>query len=107
MSQVIIYPLPNNSIAIVSPTGMIPLEETAKKDIPFGIPYLLIDDSILPIEHDDLFEAWEADFSEPHGVGADYGAGSDWSVLDYDENGAPKYLVHIATREEKVVDDNN
>jgi hypothetical protein len=67
----IIYPI-DDGLAVVTPTGEIPLQEVAKKDVPAGIPYLFIEDSDLP--QDRYFrEAWEADFSNPDG----YGIGHD------------------------------
>jgi hypothetical protein len=68
--QVIIYPQENNSIAVVCPAPecSLPIAEIARKDVPAGVPYLIVDASQLP-QDDQFFEAWEADFSEPHGHG--------------------------------------
>lgn len=70
MSKVIIYPQANNSIAVIQPAPEcpLPIEEIAKKDTPVGVPYLIVDASSLP-QDIDFFEAWEADFSKPDGVG--------------------------------------
>ena len=80
--KIIIYPKENNSIVAVYPTGEIPVEEVARKDIPAGVPYLIIEDTDMP-EENEFFEAFEADFSSPHGHGADYGVGTNLAVVEY------------------------
>jgi hypothetical protein len=46
------------------------LLEVCKSDIPAGRPFLIIDDSELPDDNGFLlWEAWEADFSNPDGYG--------------------------------------
>lgn len=66
MSQAIIY-LDGGFIQLVIPTGEIPIEAVAKKDIPSGKPYLFVDTASLP---DLRFQqAWTADFSNPDGYG--------------------------------------
>jgi hypothetical protein len=74
MFKSIIYPQENGSIALVVPAPEcgISIEEIARKDVPAGVPYLLVSNSDLPQDHT-FFEAWEADFSNPDG----YGIGSD------------------------------
>jgi len=66
--KVIIYPQENNSIAIVTPTGELPIEDVALKDVPKDTPFFIIDSEILPEDYE-FFDAWEADFSNPHGYG--------------------------------------
>lgn len=64
----IIYPnLDGNGIAVVYPTGDLPVEEVARKDVPAGTPYLFIEEAELPSM--DFRNAWEADFSNPDGYG--------------------------------------
>lgn len=59
-------------VAVIHPTGELPVEEVARKDVPAGVPFMLVDDGALP--QDRTFRgAWEADFSEPDG----YGIGPD------------------------------
>ena len=69
--QYVIYPQEEfaNSVAIIIPTGEIPIEEVARKDVPKGIPYLIVNKSDMPFEHYDFADSWEADFSNPHGYG--------------------------------------
>lgn len=67
----IIYPN-DETISVIYPTGELPIEEIARKDVPAGKPYKFISRSDIP--SDRTFRmAWSADFSEPDG----YGIGSD------------------------------
>jgi len=74
MPQVIIYPNDEGWLSVVSPAPEcgIPVEEIARKDVPVGKPYHIIDVSLLPTENT-FFNAWEADFNSPtgHGIGSD------------------------------------
>lgn len=74
MNKVILYPNERGGVAIGYPTinCSIPLEEVARKDVPAGRPYLIIEEADVPEDHT-FFAAWEADFSKPDG----YGIGSD------------------------------
>lgn len=64
----IIYPNTNGGISIIQPGGDHPIAEVARKDVPAGVPYLIIDAADVP--SDRIFrDAWEADFSNPHGYG--------------------------------------
>ena len=72
--QAIIYPNDQGGIAVIipAPNCGIPLEEIARKDVPFGVPYRIIDAALIPQDRT-YREAWTADFSVPdgHGIGAD------------------------------------
>lgn len=59
----IIYPTTDGGIAIVIPTGELPIEEVAAKDVPAGVPYKIIDASEIP-EDRTFRAAWTAEFSE-------------------------------------------
>lgn len=73
----IIFPNENGSIAIIFPTGILSLDATAKKDVPAGLPYLIVNDNDLPTDWS-TSEAWEVDFSKPDG----YGIGAEaWFAL--------------------------
>lgn len=63
--QVILYPI-DNSTAIMTPTGKLDTMATAIKDVPSGVPFIIVDSSELP---DAPQEAWVVDFSTPDGVG--------------------------------------
>lgn len=90
MSQVIIYPNDEGWLSVIMPMDNcgLPIEEIAKKDVPAGKPYHIIDASLLP-QDSMFFNAWEADFTNPDGIGADYGAGSSNDVIAWDENNKP------------------
>jgi len=56
----------------VADDGKLTIEQIAAKDVPTGRPYRIINETDLPA--DKYFrDAWEADFSEPDGRGADHG----------------------------------
>ena len=63
---------PNETtISVLTPAPNCPLsfEEICAKDVPTGVPYLVIDSSELPADNE-FRGAWEADFSNPDGYGA-------------------------------------
>ena len=74
MSKLIIYKSEEGRAILVipAPNCEIPLEEIARKDVPSGLPYHIIDRSQIPTDMT-FYEAWEADFTNPtgHGIGAD------------------------------------
>lgn len=57
----IIYPT-DKGISVITPTGVLSVEETALKDVPSGVKYKIIDVSDLPQERD-FRNAWEFDFT--------------------------------------------
>ena len=70
MNQRIIYPLDNGGVAVVipAPNCGLTVEEIARKDVPDGVPFRIIDVSDIPA--DSMFRnAWEADFSVSDGCG--------------------------------------
>ena len=71
-NQRIIFQNAEGGISVIIPTGELPIEEVARKDVPAGVPYLFVPTDDVP--SDRTFRgAWEADFSNPdgHGLGAD------------------------------------
>jgi len=70
MSQVIIYPNEDGwlSVVIPAPECGLTIEEIARKDVPAGKPYHIIDESLIS-EDLTFFNAWQADFSSPDGNG--------------------------------------
>lgn len=72
MNQVILYKQDNGVVAIVRPTeeaiNLYGIEAIAQKDVPAGKPYKIIDSSEIPTDRT-FRDAWEADFSSPHGYG--------------------------------------
>jgi hypothetical protein len=75
--QAIIYTNDNGGVSIIYPTGELAIEEVAKKDVPAGTPYKIVDTESIP--EDRTFRgAWEAEITEPDGVGLGYDA---WFAL--------------------------
>lgn len=70
MSQLIIHESETGGVTLVipAPDCGIPIEEIARKDVPAGVPYHIIDESQVPEDHT-FYAAWEADFSNPDGYG--------------------------------------
>ena len=64
----IIYPNGAGGVVVLHPTGAIPIEEVARKDVPSGVPFLIVEDADIPLDRTNR-ESWEADFSNPHGFG--------------------------------------
>lgn len=66
----IIYQNQDDTIAIIMPVEGcgLTIEQIAQKDVPFGVAYLITEDSDLP-EDWSTSSAWEADFSSPSGIG--------------------------------------
>ena len=73
MNKRIIYKTKNSGVAVIIPTGELPLEETAAKDVPTGRPYKIV--NVTDIPSDRTFrDAWEVDETAlTDGIGADYG----------------------------------
>jgi hypothetical protein len=44
----IIYPTPEGGVAVIIPTGELPIEEVAAKDVPEGVPYEIVDEADIP-----------------------------------------------------------
>jgi hypothetical protein len=74
MSKLIIYQSEtgNAILVIPAPNCGISIEEIARKDVPEGLPYHIVDAAQIPSDRT-FYNAWEADFSNPdgHGIGAE------------------------------------
>jgi hypothetical protein len=68
MNQRIIYQNEEGGVSILIPTGEIAIEEVARKDVPAGVPYKIVDVADVPTDRT-FRNAWEADITEPDGVG--------------------------------------
>lgn len=81
MNSIIIYPNDNGSIAMGYPCECgLTIEQIARKDVPTGKPFLIVPDDQVPKDHT-FFEAFEADFTNPHG----YGIGAQaWFIEQYE-----------------------
>ena len=64
----ILFPIPEGGICVIVPTGELPIEDVAQKDVPAGTPYLVVEDDVIPSDRS-FRNAWEADFSNPDGTG--------------------------------------
>lgn len=71
MGKKVIYPNESGGIAVIMPSNLWDVEDVAKKDVPEGVPYLIINDSDVPKSKQDR-DLWTADFSKPHGKGMGY-----------------------------------
>jgi len=68
MNKRIIYKN-ESGIAVIVPTGELSVEETAKKDVPTGLPYKIVDVSEIPADRT-FRGAWDIDETElTDGVG--------------------------------------
>ena len=69
MNQRIIYSTNEGGVAVIIPTGELSVEATAKKDVPTGTPYWIVDVSEIPSDRTDR-DAWElVDMPDPDGYG--------------------------------------
>jgi hypothetical protein len=68
MNQRIIYQNNEGGVSIIIPTGEIAIEEVARKDVPAGVAYKIVDVADIPSDRT-FRDAWEADITEPDGVG--------------------------------------
>lgn len=57
------------SVLVPAPNSSLSFEEVCAKDVPTGVPYLVIDSSELPVDRE-FRDAWQADFSNPDGYGS-------------------------------------
>lgn len=69
----IIYPNETGGVCVIHPTGELPIEQVALKDVPAGVPFLIVDDSDIPGDRT-FRDAWTADFTSPHGHGLGHNA---------------------------------
>jgi hypothetical protein len=68
MNQRIIYPTNDGGVAVLIPTGELELAEIARKDVTAGVAYKIVDVANIPSDRT-FRNAWEADFTNPDGVG--------------------------------------
>ena len=67
----IIYKTPEGTVSVLCPGDMVAtMEELAQKDVPTGLKYKIVEDSVIPTDRT-FRDAWEVDESElTDGVGA-------------------------------------
>lgn len=81
MNEIVIFPNGQGGVTFVYPAPQcgLSIEEIARKDVPAGKPYLIVLDELVPKDHT-FFNAFEADFSSPHGHGIGANA---WFIEQY------------------------
>lgn len=91
MEAFIAYPNEDGSVTFLYPAKEcgLTLEQMAKKDTPVGVPYCFVPWEYHPNDHT-FFNAFEMDFSNPDGYGADFGFGSRNAVIGWNQDGSPK-----------------
>lgn len=87
MSQLIIYKQQNDSVGVIYPALAcgLPIYEIARKDVPKDMPFFIVDADVVPTDHT-FFDAFEVDFTNPHG----FGVGSQTWFIE-------KYQAELAT----------
>jgi len=80
MTKRIIYSTQDGGVSIIIPTGELSLEEVARKDVPAGVPFKIIDTVDVPDDRT-FRSAWEADMTSPHGTGIGQQA---WFIEQYE-----------------------
>lgn len=80
MTKRIIYPTQDGGVAIVIPSDNLPIEEVARKDVPAGVPFKIIDTVDVPSDRT-FRAAWEAEMSSPNGTGLGQQA---WFIEQYE-----------------------
>jgi len=93
MTKVIVFKDESGSVCVITPTdqglALLGIDGVAKKDVPFGLPYKIMDISEVPADRE-LRSAWSINSDDlTDGFGADYGTGSDNAVVGYAAFGAP------------------
>lgn len=70
--QRIIHPTGDGGVAVLIPGKGWDIAEVARKDVPAGVPYRIVDESDIPTDRSERNQ-WAADFSNPdgHGIGAE------------------------------------
>ena len=81
MTQRIIYQNNDGGVSIIisalEALQTLTIDDIAKKDVPAGVPYKIVDATDIP-EDRTFRAAWEANITEPDGVGLGYDA---WFAL--------------------------
>jgi hypothetical protein len=72
MANKIIYNNEHGSLTIIIPAEGFDINEVARKDVPAGVAYKIVDDSVFPSDRE-FRNAWETEIVEPDG----YGIGAD------------------------------
>lgn len=97
----VIYVNDQGNLSVIIPTEELSIEECAKKDVPAGVAYKIVDVANVP--DDRTFRAaWEADISEPDG----YGIGPQaWFIEQYKKEIERIKNLPLPTKNEEMSDD--
>lgn len=68
MDKRIIFPTDDGGVAVLIPADGWSVEQVARKDVPAGVPYRIVDESDIPADRSER-DLWTADFSNPDGHG--------------------------------------
>lgn len=70
MMKVVIFQKKTGGVGLMSfnPKYVPDIKVGAKKYVPLGQPFKIVEDTDLPADQT-FFDAWEADFSKPDGIG--------------------------------------
>jgi hypothetical protein len=99
--KAIIYNNNDGGVSIIHPTNELPIEEVARKDVPAGVPYQIVDASDIPTDRE-FRNAWEANII-PDGVGM----GADAWFAEQAELKSQEEAERLAQKELEIEDDNN
>lgn len=105
MNERIIYKNDDGVASVVIPADCgLTVQQIAEKDVPTGKPFAIVDATDIPADRSQR-GAWDVDETLlTNGVGADYGVGSKWQVVEvYADNGL-LLLQHTETFEQKLVE---
>lgn len=72
MEQVIVFQNDAGGVSVIHPTGELPIEEVARKDVPSGARYAIVDTDTIPIDRT-FRSAWEVEhgnLNDGVGIGA-------------------------------------
>lgn len=81
MEQVIVFQNDAGGVSVIHPTGELPIEEVARKDVPAGARYAIIDKDTLPTDRT-FRNAWEFEhgsLNDGIGIGA-----QAWFIEQYE-----------------------
>jgi len=108
MNQRIIYQNNEGGVSILIPTGELAIEEVARKDVPAGVPYKIVDVADIP-EDRTFRNAWEVEITEPDGVGigADAWFAEQAEIKAAEEAAAEVERLAQQQAQEEVANDNN
>lgn len=81
----IIHPNGDGGICVIHPTGELSIEQVALKDVPAGVPFLIINEDEIPSDRT-YRGAWTADFSNPDGYGLGHKEWAEQQVTADDDH---------------------